>query len=73
MKLWVPEPEPFVGAPGNRFLSMGEVTREAVRLFRNSNLFVQSVSEQYDEEFAKSGRIIGETLRIRLPSQYLVN
>lgn len=32
----------------NSLLTLNEITREAVRLFRNSNAFVGSIDKQYD-------------------------
>lgn len=46
------------------------ITKEAVSLWENTNLFVQKISRQYDDRFAVSGAKIGETLRIRLPADY---
>jgi hypothetical protein len=46
------------------------VTREAVRLFRNSNWFLRTIGRQFDEEFGRAGAKIGSQLRIRLPNDY---
>jgi hypothetical protein len=43
-----------------------------LRLFRNSNAFLQSINTEYDDSFARSGAKIGNTLRIRLPNDYTV-
>jgi hypothetical protein len=48
------------------------ITREAVRLFKNSNLFIMNMDTQYDPAFAVDGAKIGNTLRIRLPNDYVV-
>jgi hypothetical protein len=48
------------------------ITREAVRLWKNSNAFLMNVDMQYDESFAVSGAKIGSTLRIRLPNDFTV-
>ncbi len=48
------------------------VTRLAVRLFKNSNAFIQNIDTQYSDEFAIEGAKIGDTLRIRLPNDYTV-
>jgi hypothetical protein len=48
------------------------ITREALRLFRNTNLFLRNVDTQYDDSFAQKGAKIGDTLRIRLPNDYTV-
>lgn len=46
------------------------VTREALRLFRNSNWFLRTIGRQFDEEFGRAGAKIGSQLRIRLPNDY---
>lgn len=47
------------------------ITRLAVRLFKNSNAFLQNIDTQYSDEFAVEGAKIGDTLRIRLPNDYI--
>src|SRR6267154_871510 len=56
----------------NTILTINMITREAVRLFKNSNLFIQNIDHQYDSSFAIDGAKIGSSLRIRLPSDYTV-
>ncbi len=56
----------------NTLLTIGMVTKEAVRLFRNSNAFLMSINRQYDDSFARTGAKIGSTLRIRMPNDYVV-
>jgi len=46
------------------------ITREAVRLWKNSNAFLQNVDMQYDSSFAVGGAKNGTALRIRLPNDY---
>lgn len=58
--------------PGSNLLTIDMITREAVMLFRNSNKFIQNVDMQYDDQFARTGAKIGDTLRIRLPNDYTV-
>ena len=58
---------------GNSLLTINQITNEAVRLFTQSNAFLRTVSRQYDDQFARSGAKIGNTLRIRLPNDYVVN
>ena len=41
-------------------------------LFKNSNLFIMNMDTQYDDQFAVDGAKIGDTLRIRLPSDFVV-
>lgn len=56
----------------NSLLTIDMITREAVRLFKNSNLFVMNIDTQYDPAFAVDGAKIGTALRIRLPNDYIV-
>jgi hypothetical protein len=52
----------------NRLLTIDLITREAVRLFKNSNAFLQSLENEpnaFDLPFRP-----GATLRVRLPSGY---
>lgn len=56
----------------NSLLTINMITREAVRLWKNSNAFVQNVDMQYDDSFALGGAKIGTALRIRLPNDYTV-
>ncbi|HEB0720636.1 hypothetical protein FA220_03880 [Pseudomonas aeruginosa] len=56
----------------NSLLTIDMITREALRLFINSNAFLKNVDRQYDDQFARTGAKIGDTLRIRLPNDYTV-
>lgn len=56
----------------NTLLTINMITREAVRLWKNSNAFIQNVDMQYDESFAVNGAKIGSQLRIRLPNDFTV-
>jgi len=56
----------------NSLLTINMITREAVRLWKNSNAFIQNVDMQYDDSFAVTGAKIGSTLRIRLPNDFTV-
>ena len=56
----------------NTLLTIDMITRETVRLFRNSNAFIQSIDRQYDDQYARTGAKIGTTLRIRLPNDFTV-
>lgn len=58
--------------PGNSLLTIDMITAEAVRLFKNSNLFIMNMDTQYDPAFAVDGAKIGSSLRIRLPNDYVV-
>lgn len=56
----------------NTYLTIDMITAEAVMLFKNSNLFIMNMDTQYDGQFAVDGAKIGDTLRIRLPSDFIV-
>lgn len=56
----------------NSLLTINMITREAVRLFKNSNAFIMSIDRQYDDQYAKTGAKIGASLRIRLPNDFTV-
>jgi hypothetical protein len=56
----------------NSLLTIDMITREAVRLWKNSNAFLQNIDRQYDDQFARGGSKIGTTLRIRLPNDFTV-
>lgn len=56
----------------NSLLTINMITREALRLWKNSNAFLQNIDRQYDDQFAKSGAKIGTSLRIRLPNDFTV-
>lgn len=56
----------------NQLLTANQITREAIRLWTNTNAFLQSIDRQYDDSFAQSGAKIGTSLRIRLPNDYVV-
>lgn len=57
---------------GNSLLTTSKITREAVRLFVNSNMFLRNVDRQFDSEFGAKGEKIGSQLRVRLPNDYTV-
>lgn len=56
----------------NSLLTISMITREAVRLFQNTNAFIQNIDRQYDDSFAVNGAKIGSALKIRLPNDYVV-
>jgi hypothetical protein len=39
--------------PRNDYLTLQQITREAVRTWKNSNAFIASLDQQYDEMFAR--------------------
>ena len=48
------------------------VTREALRILHQKLNFIGSINRQYDDQFAKSGAKIGDSLKIRMPNRYEV-
>jgi hypothetical protein len=57
---------------GNQILTISMITRAAVRIWKNTNFFIQNVNTQYDDQFARDGAKVGTALRIRLPNEYTV-
>ena len=56
----------------NTILTATAVTREALRVLHQKLNFIGTIVRDYDDSFAKSGAKIGDTLKIRLPNQYVV-
>lgn len=56
----------------NALLTINMITREALRLWKNTNSFIKHIDQQYDDSFAQTGAKIGSALRIRLPNDYVV-
>ena len=56
----------------NSILTIDMITRAAVSLFKNSNMFLKNMNTQYDNQFAQDGAKIGDPLRIRLPNDFTV-
>jgi hypothetical protein len=57
---------------GNNLLTPSMITRYSIKLFINTNFFIQNINRQYDERFGQEGAKIGAQLRIRLPNDYTV-
>lgn len=56
---------------GNTVLTPTAVTREALRVLHQKLNFVGTIVREYDDSFAKKGAKIGDTLKVRLPNQYV--
>lgn len=54
----------------NTFLTIDMITNEAMRLAHEKASFLGTINRQFDSSFGSSDGKIGDTLRIRLPSQY---
>lgn len=57
----------------NTILTPNMITRGALVILHNNLRFSRTINRQYDDQFAKDGAKIGNTLRIRLPNQYTVS
>lgn len=56
----------------NSLLTPTAVTRKALQILHQKLNFVGSINRQYDDSFAKAGAKIGDSLKIRLPNEYVV-
>jgi hypothetical protein len=56
----------------NAILTPTAVTREALRVLHQKLNFIGNINRTYDDSFAKDGAKIGDSLKIRLPNQYVV-
>jgi hypothetical protein len=56
----------------NAILTPTAVTREALRVLHQKLNFVGSITREYDDSFARQGAKVGDTLKVRLPNQYIV-
>jgi hypothetical protein len=56
----------------NALLTPTMVTRKALSILHQKLTFVGSITRDYDDSFAKKGAKIGDTLKVRLPNQYVV-
>jgi hypothetical protein len=56
----------------NAILTPTAVTREALRVLHQKLNFVGSITREYDDSFARQGAKVGDTLKVRLPNQYVV-
>lgn len=56
----------------NTLLTLNMITREATRLWKNTNAFMRNIDTQYDDQYARTGAKIGSALRLRLPNDFTV-
>jgi len=56
----------------NTALTSMQVTRKALQVLHQKLNFVGAITREYDDRFANDGAKIGDTLKIRLPNQYVV-
>ncbi len=57
---------------GNNILTPSMITRYSIRMFLNTNYFIQNISRQFESQFGIEGARIGAQLRIRYANQYTV-
>lgn len=55
----------------NSTLTIDMITREALRISHEKLTYLGTINRSYDDSYAKTGAQIGDTLRIRLPNQYV--
>ena len=56
----------------NTLLTPTMVTRKALMILHQKLAFIGTITRSYDDEYAKEGGKIGDTLKIRLPNRYTV-
>ena len=56
----------------NTILTPSAVTRESLRILHQKLNFIGNITRTYDDSFAKTGAKIGDSLKIRLPNEYVV-
>jgi hypothetical protein len=56
----------------NSLLTVSQITRKALAILHQKCNFIGSMNRGYDDQYAKQGAKIGDTLRIRLPNEYAV-
>lgn len=56
----------------NDLLTVDKITKESLRILHQKMTFIGRINRAYDSSFAVDGAKIGDTLRIRLPNQYIV-
>lgn len=56
---------------GNTLLTISEITYEAARILVNNLVFTANINRGYDEQFARRGAKIGDTINIRKPPRFI--
>lgn len=56
----------------NSYLTPTAVTRKALMVLHQKLNFIGNMNRGYDDAYAQTGAKIGDTLRIRLPNEYVV-
>lgn len=55
----------------NNILTPSMITRYSIRMFLNTNYFIQNISRQFESQFGIEGARIGAQLRVRYANQYV--
>jgi len=55
----------------NTLLTIDKITAESLRLAHEKATFLGTINRQFDSSFGRSDGKIGDTLRVRLPSEYV--
>lgn len=55
----------------NTLLTSTQVTRKALMVLHQKLRFVGTITRDYDDSFAQTGAKIGNTLKVRMPNQYV--
>lgn len=56
----------------NTLLTASQITRKAALILHQKANFIGAINRQYDGSFAQEGAKIGDTLRVRMPNEYVV-
>lgn len=56
----------------NTLLTISQITRKAAMVLHQKCNFITNINRGYDDHYAKKGAKIGDTLRVRLPNEYVV-
>lgn len=56
----------------NTLLTPDMITRKALQILHQKLNFIGTINRAYDDSFSNQGAQIGDTLRIRLPNEYVV-
>ena len=57
----------------NLLLTPVQITRKGLAVLHQKLNFIGSINRQYDDSYAKTGAKIGDSLKIRLPNEYVVS
>ena len=56
----------------NTILTSSKILRESLRVLHQKLNFVGNITRSYDDQYAKQGAKIGDTVNVRLPNEYVV-